>query len=85
MVACDDMGVKVPVKMVTVYQKEIISKCHKQGKPIVVTALMSESMKINPRPTHAEVNDIYNRIVLSSDFVMLTAENANGLYPFFFC
>ena len=81
MVARGDMGVEVPFKMLTKFQKELISKCYHQGKIVVTATQMLDSMQINPRPTRAEVSDVANAIYDRTTAIMLSGESAAGKYP----
>jgi len=81
MVARGDMGVFLPVEKVPFIQHEIVKKCRQAGKFVIVATDMLNSMKMNPTPTRAEVNDIYTAVSIGSDAVMLSGETTEGKYP----
>ncbi len=81
MIARGDMGVSIPIYEVPIIQKEIIKQCNQLKRFVITATQMLESMTENHIPTRAEVSDVANAILDGSDYLMLSAETAVGLYP----
>jgi pyruvate kinase len=81
MIARGDLAIDIGHSDVPQVQLDLIKKCSKLSRPVIVATQMLESMIENLTPTRAEINDIATAIFQGADIVMLSAETAIGKYP----
>ena len=81
MVARGDLGLELPLEQVPRVQKEIIRSARAVGQPAIVATQVLESMRVEPRPTRAEVSDAANAVDEGTDAIMLAGETAAGAFP----
>ena len=77
-VARGDLGAAVAIEEVPLMQKEILSKCHREGKISIVSTSFLSSDENNLVPTRAEVSDVSNAVLDGADVIILNDECLNN-------
>ena len=81
MVARGDLGLEMPLEQLPRVQKQIVQSARALGRPVILATQVLESMRVDPRPTRAEVSDAANAVDEGVDAIMLAGETAAGAYP----
>ena len=81
MVARGDLGLELPLEQVPRIQKETTRRARALGLPVIIATQVFESMRVEPRPTRAEVSDAANAVDDRVDAIMLAGETAAGAHP----
>lgn len=81
MFARGDLEIEIPFQKIPFFEKLIIQKCRASRIPIIIATQLLDSMIHNPKPTRAEVTDVYYAVTMGTDAIMLSGESANGEFP----
>ncbi len=81
MIARGDLAIEVPAERIPGIQANLVKKCIRRKKAVIIATQMLHTMIKNPRPTRAEVSDIATAVFSGTDAVMLSGETAFGDYP----
>lgn len=75
-----DLSREVEISQIPIAQRFLFKNKNKKTQIAIATNFL-ESMIINPSPTRAEANDIFNSLEMGASALVLAAETAIGKHP----
>ncbi len=81
LVARGDLFTEMPREDLPLVQDAIITVCHDAGVPVMVGTGIFASMQRKPFPSRAEYGDVFHMCKQGVDWVLLSDETSNGIYP----
>ncbi len=81
MIARGDLWSAIDMEYLPKIQLDIIDKCNRYWKPVIIATQVFESMIYNPVPTRAEVDEVVYNVKNGADAFMLSGETAIWKYP----
>jgi len=76
-----NLGINIPYQKTGIYQKEIIKKCKKKKKKVIISTQILESTIDNFIPNRAEISDLTNMVIEKVDGIMLCHETGVSSRP----
>lgn len=76
-----DLSRQVPIALIPLAQRLVISRASSVGKPTYIATNLVETMIVSRQPTRAEANDIYSCLEAGAQGLVLAAETAIGRNP----
>ncbi|KAB8032042.1 pyruvate kinase [Fluviispira multicolorata] len=73
-----ELGIDEHPHNLPILQKELIDRCNRMSKTIIVASELMHSMRVNANPTRAEVSDMANAAADGADALVLSHEITEG-------
>ena len=81
LIARGDLGAEVDPALIPALQREIMMRCRRAGKPVIIATQFLQSMMTSPMATRAEMTDIAVAVGQGASTLLLCGETAAGAYP----
>ena len=75
------LGSFCPLWKIPGLQKRLAAACSAADRPYMIASQLLSSMEHSPKPTAAELNDVFHAVEDGASSLMLTGETAVGSYP----
>lgn len=81
MIARGDLSRNVSFENVPFFKRQLLEKCKREKKYVIVATEMLLSMVNSRKPSNAEVDDVFNSVLDGANALMLSEETTIGKHP----